>query len=301
MSELGLLFPVGGRVEPVQMVGRVGDVQDVVELLFEHVHVTLSGARRIGKTTVCNAACERLRDEHQFIVLEVEAPEQSTAAGFCELIAARYARASLTEVARRGVRVARPILEHLTERLLGVTPDLSSVTDPDQALLSRRAALELPRALASETGRKVVLFADELQRAVNYADGIGLINDLVDIYAGNREVVVLVDGSDERTLEQLIGEPYNLGKLTKRLALTDRIPFDQWRAPLRDRFEQAKLTICDARLQRVLAFGAEHPYHTMCAALEVALKTRALQLDEINDFALDEGLQAARARIDEDS
>jgi len=299
MLELGLLFPVGGPVEPAQMVGRVGDVQDVVELLVEHVPVMLSGARRIGKTTVCNAACQRLHDEHDFIVLEIETPERSTAAGFCELIAARYARASLTDAARQGARVARPIIESLIERLLGVRPDLSSVTDAEQAGLSRRSALELPIALARESGRKVVLFLDELQRAVNYADGVGLVSDLVDIYAGHGDVVVLVDGSDMRTLGELTAEPYNLAKLTKRLALSERIPREDWRGALRGRYAQAGLNISDRRLERVLDFGAEHPYRTMCGALEVALKARALALHTVDDFAIDSGLEAARARIDD--
>lgn len=193
------------------------------------------------------------------------------------------------------------MLETAAERLLGVKPDLASITDAERAALSRRAALELPAALARESGRKVVLFIDEFQRAVGYADGVGLVNDVVDIYSGSREVVVLVDGSEERTLDQLMGEPYNLAKLTKRLPLVERIPLDQWRAPLRERFSAAGMAISGERLERVLAFGDEQPYRTMCGALDVALKTRTLQLDEVDDFALDKGLEAARGRIDEDA
>ena len=42
----------------------------------------------------------------------------------------------------------------------------------------------------------MALFIDELQRAVDYSDGVSLIRDLLDIYSGNPDVVVLVDGSD---------------------------------------------------------------------------------------------------------
>jgi Ni2+-binding GTPase involved in maturation of urease and hydrogenase len=115
--EIGLLFPAGGRVEPAQMIGRIGDVHNVVEHLRERVDVALVGPRRIGKTTVCNAACDRLRDEHGFLVIEVETPEQSTAAGFCELVAARYARDSLTDEARAAGKVTRSMLETALEHL----------------------------------------------------------------------------------------------------------------------------------------------------------------------------------------
>jgi hypothetical protein len=166
--------------------------------------------------------------------------------------------------------------------------------------LRRRAALELPLNLANETRKPVVLFIDELQRAVSYADGEGLVSDLVDIYAGTPEVVVLVDGSQERAVEQLMGAPYSLAKLTTRIALDDRIPLDQWRRPLRDRFAQADISISNDWLERLLAFGDGMPYPTMCAARHIAQTVRALGTDHVDRLAFDRGLEQARARIDDD-
>jgi hypothetical protein len=111
---------------------------------------------------------------------------------------------------------------------------------------------------------------------------------------------VLVDGSQQRAVEQLMGAPYSLAKLTARIALDDRIPLDQWRGPMRDRFAQADITIGDEWLEKLLSFGDGMPYPTMCAARHIAQIVRALGTDHVDRLAFDRGLEQARARIDDD-
>lgn len=286
---LGVLFPAGGRLAPEQMVARRGEVAELVVRLRELAHVALSGPRRIGKTSVCGAVCAVLRDEHDFLVIELEAPEQSSAEGVCQLIIDRTARLDLERISRGLLRAAAPALHKILEDM-GVPLDLSQFGTgvPDA---TRRAVLELPLAIARQQERQVVLFVDELQRAVDYADGKGLVHDLVDIYSANTEVVVLVDGSNERTIGQLMGAPYDLAKLAQRCELPPTIPADQWRA---------ELPITTDRLKHILEFGAGRPDDTMTGCLYVGLNARRLESNEIDDFALEKGLAEARARLDED-
>lgn len=295
---LGHLFPAGGRVAPEQMVGREGDVADLVGRLRELAHVVLSGPRRAGKTSVCGAACAALRDDYGFLAIEVEAPAQSSAEGVCQLIIDRTARLDLERMAQGLLRMAVPTVQKLLEER-GVPLDLSPF-GADVPDASRRAVLELPLTIARQQSRKVVFFIDELQRAVDYADGVSLVHDLVDIYSGNPDAVMLVDGSDERTIERLMGSPYDLARLGQRLDLSPTIAVDQWRAPLRRRFERAALVISEERLQRVLDFGEGRPYETMTACLCAGLSARRAQSDTIDDFVLERGLEEARARLDED-
>jgi hypothetical protein len=281
------------------MVAREGDVADLVGRLREFAHVVMSGPRRAGKTSVCGATCAVLRDEHDFLVIELEAPEQSSAEGVCQLIIDRAARLDLQRLSRGLLKAAVPTIQKLLEEQ-SVPLDLSQF-GADVPDATRRAALELPLAIARQQRRKVVLFLDELQRAVDYADGVGLVHDLVDLYSGNQDVVVLVDGSDDRTIERLMGPPYDLARLAQRVALPPTIPADQWRRPLRERFERAKLTISDEHLDRILDFGEGRPYDTMVACLYVSLTTRRLGSEAIDAFALEKGLEEARARLDADS
>jgi hypothetical protein len=296
---LGLLFPTGGRVAPEQMVGREGDVADLAGRLREFAHVVLSGPRRAGKTSVCGATCAALRDEHDFLVIELEAPGQSSAEGVCQLIIDRAARLDLQRISRNLLKTAVPTIQKLLEEQ-DVPLDLSRF-GADVPDATRRAALQLPLAIARQQRRKVVFFIDELQRAVDYADGIGLVHDLVDIYSANPDVVVLVDGSDTRTIEQLMGPPYDLARLAQRISLAHTIPADQWRRPLRERFERATLSISEEHLDRILDFGEGRPYDTMAGCLYVGLNARRLGSNAIDDFVLKKGLKEARARLDEDS
>lgn len=296
---LGFLFPTGGRVAPAQLVARQGEVADLVGRLREFAHVVMSGPRRAGKTSVCGAACALLRDEHDFLVIELEAPEQSSAEGVCQLIIDRAARLDLQRISRGLLKAAVPTIQKLLEEQ-GVPLDLARF-GADVPDATRRAALELPLTIARQQKRKTVLFIDELQRAVDYADGLGLLHDLADIYCGNKDVVVLVDGSDDRTIDRLMGSPYDLARLGQRVELAPAIPADQWCRPLRERFARATLSISDEHLERILDFAEGRPYDTMAACLYVSLTARRLGSEAIDGFVLEKGLEEARVRLDEDS
>lgn len=239
-----------------------------------------------------------LRDEHDFLVIELEAPEQNTAEGVCQLIIDRTARLDLQRISRGLLSAAVPTIQKLLADR-GVPLDLAKfgIGVPDA---TRRKVLELPLAIARQQKRKVVFFIDELQRAVDYADGKGLVRDLVDLHSASAEVVVLVDGSNERTIERLMGSPYDLARLAQRLELPPTIPADQWRRPLLDRFQRAALPISPDRVQRILDFGEGRPYDTMTGCFYVALTARRLQNNDVDDFAIGKGLEEARARLDED-
>ncbi len=295
---MGELFPVGGRLAPAQMIGREGDVADLVQRLLEHEHVVLSGTRRIGKTSVCGAACEVLESKHDFIVIDFEAPEQSSAEGVCQLLIDRTARLDLQRIAQGLLKGSAPFVQSWLDAH-GVPLDLSKfrASVPSATL---RTVLELPLEVARQHRKSVVLFIDELQRAVDYADGVGLVTGLVALYAGNPDVVILIDGSETRMVEQLVGQPYSLGKLAQRLELEPHIPQDQWRAPLRSRFTRAGLQISEERLQRLLEFGAEQPYRTMAACAAVGLAARRAEQQDIDEFVLELGLKEASQRLDDD-
>src|SRR3954469_5318173 len=96
--------------------------------------------------------------------------------------------------------------------------------------------LSLPARRGDALDRPVVFYLDELQRAVDYANGEQLLADLVDVYAGRTAVVVLVDGSRARTLDGLLGALVGFGKLVQRRNLHPTIPLDQWRRPLVEHF-----------------------------------------------------------------
>ena len=82
-ARVGGVFPVGGPVSPEYVVGRTGEIDQLLARLTESIHTIVSGERRIGKTTICNAACARVKPEAE--VVRIEVPERRDADGevFC--------------------------------------------------------------------------------------------------------------------------------------------------------------------------------------------------------------------------
>jgi hypothetical protein len=297
-ARIGRLFPAGGPVPPELVIGRAGDVDEIARRLQEAIHTMLTGDRRIGKTTVCDAACERVRSDGM-VVVTVEVPERPDGTALLQLVVDRTSRISLAATGRRVLRATRPLIEKVL-RDEGIPLDLSQL-DAEPGALPTRTILSLPSKLAEETGHRVVFFLDEIQRAVDYADGDQLLGDLVDLYSGATDVVVLVDGSEERALEGMLGAPVQFGKLCDRLALEPRIPTYTWRESLPERFGQAGLELQPEALEALITFGAGRPYATMTGARYAAFNARKLGSETVGTFEVEEGVAEARRHLDEDA
>ncbi len=283
---------------PELVIGRTGDIDEIARRLREAIHTMLTGDRRIGKTTVCDAACDRVR-RHGMLLVEIEVPERPDASALLQLVVDRCSRISLAASGRRVLRVARPLIEKAL-RDQGIPLDLSQL-DAEAGALPTRTVLSLPSRLTEETGQPVVFFLDELQRAVDYADGEQVLGDLVDLYSGATDVVVLVDGSSDRALEGMLGAPAQFGKLCDRLPLEPRIPTYTWRESLPERFRRAGLELEPRALEALVVFGDGRPYATMTAARYAALNARKLGSETVGAFEAEEGVAEARRHLEEDA
>jgi hypothetical protein len=96
-DRIGRLFPAGGPVPADLVIGRTGDIEEIVRRSHEAIHTMLTGPRRIGKTTVCAAACEQLRQDGT-VVVDIEVPSARTRRICC----------SLSWIAATGSRARRP-------------------------------------------------------------------------------------------------------------------------------------------------------------------------------------------------
>jgi energy-coupling factor transporter ATP-binding protein EcfA2 len=296
-NRIGYLFPAGGPVPRELMIGREAALDELNRRISEGMHTMLTGERRIGKTTVCDAACDLL-SEAGSVVIRIEAPEDVDATALLQLVVDRTRRRDPAAVGRRLFKAAEPLVEGLL-REQGIPLDLSQLdrgSPPDAA----RKILALPLRIAEEEGRRVVFYFDELQRVVDYEGGERLLGDLVDLYSGQAGVVLLVDGSSERALDRMMGRPVGFGKLVGRLALAEEIPAWAWRAQLPERFGEAGLRIEPEALEELVSFGAGRPYTTMAAARYSALNARKLGSPTVGTFEVREGIEEARRHISED-
>jgi hypothetical protein len=294
---IGTLFPLGGPVAPDLIVGRRGEIEEIGGRLREGMSTMLAGARRIGKTTVCAAVCEQLGSEGA-LVIEVDVPERGDSRALLQLIIDACSRISLARRSRSALRAARPAIEKLLSEY-GVPLDLGTL-DREPEELPARAVLSLPAELARAEGRRALLFLDELQRVVDYADGENVLCDLIDIYGGSKDAVVLVDGSDERALNGMFGAPVHFGKLLDRLTLDPQIPLTSWREPLTKRFSRAGLLLEEVPREDLLKWSDGHPYATMAAARYTALSARNTGSGTVTGFDVRMGIDEAERHLHDD-
>ena len=296
-APIGRLFPLGGPVPRNLIIGRQGDLDELAQRMREGMSTMLAAPRRIGKTTVCAAVCSDLRDDSALVV-EVDVPERPDSRALLQLIVDACSRISLAERGRRVFGVAQPLIEKLLADQ-GIPLDLSALETRSD--LPSRAVLALPLELARHQGKRAVLFFDELQRVVDYADGEEVLRDLVDIYSGAEHAVVLVDGSDERALEGMLATPVGFGKLVGRLGLASTIPLDSWREPLTDRFERLGLDLPAPQLEKILHWSAGRPYATMAACQYTAHAARKTGSSTVAEFDVQMGIDEAERRLRDDA
>jgi hypothetical protein len=298
-DRIGHLFPAGGPVPPELVIGRDGDIDEVHRRVTEGIHTMVTGERRIGKTTVCNAVCERLRQAGSTVV-QIEVPESRDASGLLQQILDRSIdRSSVAARGRRAFRAAEPLIQKFLGEQ-GIPLDLSQIDTDRSPARTVRSILSLPTRLAVGTDAPVVFYLDEIQRVVDYEEGGQILGELVDLYSGRDEVVLLVDGSSERALERMMGAPIGFGKLVDRLPLAREISTGIWRESLPDRFGQAGLQLGSDALEALISFGEGRPYATMSAARYSALNARRLGISSVEEFDVGEGIAEARRHLEED-
>lgn len=296
-EQIGKLFPLGGPVPPDLMIGRVGERDELKRRLSAGMSTMLVGPRRAGKTTVCEAACAALANDG-YLLFGIEVPERADSAALLQLMVDRATRISLADEAGAVARTLLPMVEGFLKDK-GIPLDLSAL-GKDARPVDARTILGLPLELARHRRKPMILFLDELQRVVSYSDGDEILTDLIDLYRAAGDAVVLVDGSTERTLDGMFGEPLHFGKLVDRQLLDPRIPLTTWRGALTERFSAAGLELPDAQRERLLDWSDGVVYPTMAAARFTAFSAQKTDAVTITDFDLEMGLDEAQRHLDDD-
>lgn len=296
MNRVVDLFPAGGPVAPELVIGRAAEIDQISHMIRQGVSTAIAGPRRVGKTTVGDAVCAALAAE--MVVLErLEVPEhRMDASDLLRAIVRACERVSKRDEITKAGRALRPALEALFMSQVGVPVDLKALF-ADPATLTTRQTLLLPVAVAQAAGEPVLLFLDELQRVDAHEDGgKSLLADMVDLYSAHPEVVVLVDGSDERLLEEM-WDAAQLGKLLRRESLSPTINATEWRAALPQRFAQAGLSIGRDPLEQLITFGAGRPYATMLACQYAALSATQLATETVTELDVDGAIIATERQL----
>jgi len=265
---------VGGPVPSADLVGRETYIRRIGERLADGNHVLLAGPRRIGKTSIILEVARRLRRKGA-LTAYVDCLGATDIRGLGE----RLVDALLENVsgAERSFEQAKAIAAGVRPSVKVKYEHVELALDLAREKNAQRffeGALDLPRALAARTGKRVVVILDEFQAAGRL--GPRVFDVMRARFQAQRGVAYVFLGSEEGILEQLFSEKgHAFFRFAVPIDLADAgghrfgIAPDDWLEYIREKFAAKKLAIDDAGVDRLLDATGGHPQDTMqvCAAL----------------------------------
>lgn len=303
----GDLFPTDEPIPASQMIGRGEDIAELAVALTGGTSVILAGPRRTGKTSVCDAALNRVAG-HGLYVAQVDLFELADAAELAEALAAAVLRnrpalrkllVRARQLGRQALSAAQVALVMKTTSELGegvelaLTPGLAA-RDP-QAALAR--ALELPQRVAVSDGKRCVVFFDEFQELANerrpYGDPDAVTKRMRAIFQRSSEVGYLFAGSLEHVMRDLFTPQARAFSGFGSFYTLQPIAAEEWRAGIEARFESDGCHVELEALDRLVALGELHPRVTMLIAQRTHILSVLLGRRDIDLGLVQQGYDAA--------
>jgi len=278
-------FPLGGPVPASDLVGRESYIRRATARLADGNHILIAGPRRIGKTSVMLEILRRLRRKG-FQTAYVDCMGATDVRGLGERLA---------DAVLENVSGAERSFAHAKAIAAGIRPTVKVRYEHVELALELAreknanrffdGALDLPRALAQKTGKRVVVAFDEFQAAGQL--GPRVFDLMRTRFQAQRAVSYAFLGSEEGILEQLFsGKGRAFYRFALPLDLADAaghrfgIDPDDWLSYIREKLGERKLTIGDAEIDRILDATGGHPQDTMqvCAALYYLMRDAGLRV-----------------------
>ncbi|HEX4743380.1 MAG TPA: ATP-binding protein [Candidatus Limnocylindria bacterium] len=280
-------FPVGGPVPGPDLVGREAYLRRLVDRLQDGTHVLVAGPRRIGKTSIIHEALRRLGRKGA-LVAYVDCLGATDLRGLGEQLA-NAALAPLTGT-ERALDQARDLAAggSLGKLRYADLAPLLGLARERSAARAFELALDVPRLVATRSGRRVVVALDEFQAAGR------LSSRAFDVmrahFQAQRGVAYAFLGSEEGVLEELFSEKGRaFYRFAQPLDLAEPggdarfgIAPEDWVRYLIAKYRAKRVRIGEAEVDRILDATGGHPQDTMqvCARLlELARDTGVATID----------------------
>src|SRR5438270_1499282 len=301
------LFPTDQPIPASQMIGREVDVREIVGSLAGGASVIVAGPRRIGKTSVCDAAVGRLA-RRGFYTVEVDLFRIASAAELAEaLVAATISnRSALRRVLHQTRRAGRFVADvvhtsavvksktQLGEELeIAFSPGMAA-RDPDRYL---DYALALPGRIAAADRKQAVVFFDEFQEIASgqqpYGDADRLTKRMRAIFQRTAGVSYLFAGSIEHLMRDLFTPAQRALHQFGGFHALRPIDAAAWAAGLAERFAADDCAVEEGALDRLIEYGELQPRTTMLIAQKSHQVTVELGTREIDLATVEQGLLGA--------
>ena len=305
----GDLFPTDTPIPASQMIGREEDVRETATALGNGTNLIVAAPRRTGKTSVCDAALNRLA-RRGFYTVHLDLFRIADAAELAEALtlAVILNRSAVRKLIRRARELGRAALTAAQAAAIlklqtqfgeaievAITPGLAA-QNPERAL---DLALHLPERVAQADGRRLILFFDEFQEVASerrpYGDPDAVTKRMRAIFQRTSSVSYLFAGSLEHVMRDLFAPSRRAFSGFGGFHTLRPITADDWAEGLTKRFAADNCTIDRAALHRIIDLGGQHPRATMRIAQQAHLVSVQLDRLDIDLDVIELGYNAALA------
>ena len=256
------------------LVGREAYLRRLVERLHDGTHVLVAGPRRIGKTSIMHEALRRLGRKGA-LVAYVDCLGATDLRGLSEQLA-NAVLAPLTGTDRT-LDLARDLAQGRSLgrlRYADLAP-LLALARERSATRAFEIALDVPRLVATRSGKRVVVALDEFQAAGRLAPRA--FDVMRTHFQAQRGVAYAFLGSEEGVLEALFSEKGRaFYRFAQPLDLAEPggdarfgIAPEDWVRYLIEKYRAKRVRIGEVEVDRILDATGGHPQDTMqvCARL----------------------------------
>ncbi len=254
-------FTLSGPARPRDLVGRHDVLASLRDRAAHGSFVVLTAPRRFGKTTLVHRLRADAEETGDLVVVLVDLMGVQT----LDDISVRFARA-WTRLPRGPLsRLAAAVLPYVQGlSVAGGVVNLTVGTGAGSGAATLEAVLDVPRAVAERSGRRVLVVLDEFQEIGGVARADAVIRS--QIQHQTESVSYLFAGSDQSTMDLLFNDRARpLYGQAEHLTLPPFDPVDL-SDHLRLRLAETDRTITDEALAAYLAVVDGHPQRSMLVA-----------------------------------
>jgi len=259
-----ILFPTDQPLSAELLIGRSEDVREIAATLVGGGHLVISGPRRTGKTSVCDAALRRLEDDGLYVV-EIDLFRIASAAELAEALVAQTIanRSALRRIVHQAREAGRLVAD-----AAGVSAVVKSKTE----------------------------FGEEMEIAgprSPYGDPDGLTKRMRAIFQRSPQLSVLFAGSIEHLMRDLFTPRQRALSQFGGFHELRPIAVEDWAEGLAARFVVDGCEVDELALRRLVELGVGHPRATMLIAQKTHMTAVLLETRTIDLAAVEQGYRAA--------
>ena len=283
-------FVYGKIADGSNFTDRTQDTEKLVNNFKGLVNTVIISPRRWGKTSLVNHALQRMSNENDYLLCQIDIFNCRTETQFYQAYVNALLKASYTKMdefiaaAKKYVGAFGP---KLTLSDSNMQYELAFGIDFKDKQYSYDEILDLPQQIALERGKKFIVCIDEFQNVSSYEDALGFQRKLRAHWQRHNQVGYCMFGSKRHMLLDIFSNYempfYKFGDIL----FLDKIGEQEWVSFITDRFSQTGKRISTTQASRIAQYVACHPHYVQQLAQLVWLRTETVCKDTLIDAAFE--------------